>query len=263
LITRLASIRPLTGLLSTLLVAGCTDAPIPVTSQASVPVTELADFRKSELQAPPDAPPESANLADSHLQALSAADVIVAVMGTPPPEDMNVSAQASGKFSEQGIDESLFLLTHGLPYASGSKDAKPVSSMIALFRSSTNANAKLQLHTQFVPRGDYRSIAAVADANADGLDDVLLARYDYRMGVLTVSADLFSFADGKRELLSEFAGVYINSCESSIGERQVVAQRLSYEESENQTTEGTAQDEEEVAILIETFIENCPTTELN
>jgi hypothetical protein len=145
--------------------------------------------------------------------ATSSIDYVALAFGSPAPDDVQVASVIDGTFTSAERVQSAALLTRGGPLAG--PDAKP--SMLVVTDGKRVA-------AQFVPPDIvYHSIAAVLDADGDGLDDVVLTAQSYQMGQTAMRADVLSLANGQRRTITSLGTVYENTCDVPLGDKAVRA----------------------------------------
>ncbi len=139
--------------------------------------------------------------------------IVAATFGDGAPEDLELTARANGHFtSPERIQTAYILLRRAAMQPGGTRFAKP---MLAVFHQDG------RIQTQFVV--DHERIAAVADINGDGVDEILLAADVVHMGLFATSIQAVSLRDNDLKVLDTYHEAYLDSCEQSLSARSVRA----------------------------------------
>lgn len=139
--------------------------------------------------------------------------IVAATFGAGAPEDLELTARASGHFTSTDQTQTAYiLLRRAAMQPRGHEIAKP---MLAVFDPDG------RILTQFVV--DFWRIAAVADVDGDGVDELLLASDVLHMGLFATSIELVSVRDGDVKVLQSFPEVFMDTCEQSVSKRFVEA----------------------------------------
>lgn len=207
--------------LALLLAAGCSDGATAVEQDATRLVEESRD---TAAQAPEAATartqdggdllldlrlPESGFTAD----AGETRRIVEAVYGQGAPEDLALTARVQGAFTAPGARQTAYVLQREsarVPH--GLEAARP---MLAVLGEDGRVAA------QFVQ--DYERIAAVADVDGDGIDEVFMRADGYHMGQSYAGIELVSLAGGQRQVLAQYPEAWLDACANPAGERYVEA----------------------------------------
>lgn len=139
--------------------------------------------------------------------------IVAATFGEGAPEDLELTARASGHFTSPDQSQTAYiLLRRAAMQPGGARFAKP---MLAVFDQDD------RIQTQFVV--DHNRIAAVADIDGDGVDEILLAADAVQMGLFATSIQAVSLRDNDLKVLDTYHEAYLDSCEQSLSTRSVRA----------------------------------------
>lgn len=203
--------------------AGCAEAPRDVPTAASEqPSTPAATSTDATLtDATPDAAMEERDIvldlrhetAPFQADAEETRRIVAATFGDGAPEDLELTARASGHFTATDQRQTAYILLRRVAMQPhGDRLAKP---MLAIFDQDG------QIVTQFV--ADFPRIAAVADLNGDGLDEILLAADTVHMGLFATAIQVVSLRDNDLKVLDTHHEAFLDSCEQRLSARAVRA----------------------------------------
>ncbi len=198
---------------------GCADAPRDVSATANDKPSISSSIPPGEPGAATSATEQDIVLdlrqetPDFQADAEETRRIVAATFGTGAPEDLELTARASGHFtSTEQTQTAYILLRREAMQPRGYEIAKP---MLAVFDQDG------RIITQFVV--DFWRIAAVADVDGDGVDELLLASDVLHMGLFATSIELVSVRDGDVKVLQSFPEVFMDTCEQSVSKRFVEA----------------------------------------
>ena len=176
----------------------------------------LIDYRKEK---PDHAPPRLD-------EGLRRRIVEAAYGANAAPKDYSVNSSASGSFTERGARETVYLIERGGPVASDPNGAQDLA--LVVFDATGQLVAKFKT-------SDFNFIAATADADGDGVSELLLEGSFLNMGTLGSSARLVELKSKRLRLVKTFEGVYENPCEG-YATSQVTAAVVNYAADGNPPT---------------------------
>ncbi|MDH5823440.1 hypothetical protein QFW77_10625 [Luteimonas sp. RD2P54] len=137
--------------------------------------------------------------------------VVAAVYGDGAPGDLTPTSRVEGAFTAAGARQTAYTLRRG----GAMTGPERAPTMLAVL------DADGRVAAQFVV--DHDRIAAAADIQGDGTDELFLATDGYQMGQAYTGLELVSLAGGQRRSLAEYPQAWLDACANPVGERHVEA----------------------------------------
>ncbi|NZA26082.1 hypothetical protein H0E84_06760 [Luteimonas sp. SJ-92] len=137
--------------------------------------------------------------------------VVAAVYGEGAPGDLELTSRADGAFTAPDARQTAYTLRRG-GAVPGPDRAR---TLLAVLEDDDRVAA------QFVV--DHDRIAAAADVEGDGIEELFLASHGYQMGQAYVGLELVSLAGGQRRTRAEYPQAWLDACGNPAGERHVEA----------------------------------------
>lgn len=178
----------------------------------------LFDFRKEPL------------LAEPKINQVERQRVMRAVLTND--EDtaaFEIGGKETGAFTASGNQNQTAYLLRPDVTSITQDPTNPAKSILAIFEGE-KLIAKFDV-------GSYFFIAAKADTNRDGVDELLLVGNNLQMGIETKWAELISVNQNKMQVVKDFKTVYENTCEGvAVKKKNIRAAVVKYEFTQNQNS---------------------------